>query len=259
MKQDKHICLIDSDISVYRVGFASEDESEGIAIARMDTHINEILDAMECDEFYCFLSPTDKSNFRYQVDPEYKANRKQPKPRHYEALREHLINDYQANIADGQEADDAMAIKATKIGDDAIICTIDKDLDMIPGWHFNWVQGRKYNISNIEACRSFYHQLLEGDSTDNIKGCPKIGKIKAQRILEGCQNEKELMEAVVNCYTNAFPENEWADRLLHAAKLLWIRKEPEQTWTTLSGEVVSKISLATFYENMMSSSDTNQT
>jgi DNA polymerase-1 len=235
--------LIDADILVYRIGFTTEDESEVIAASRMDTSINEMLDAIEADDYTCYLTSTDHSNFRYALFPEYKAHRVQPKPKHYLFLRDYLLQDYQATLVEGQEADDQIGIDSTKMGDESIICTIDKDLDQIAGWHYNFVQGRMYNISQIEACRSFYDQCLVGDTTDNIKGCPGIGKVKAQRRLEGCQSEKEMLQSVASAYRVNYPENEWVDRLLLAGNLLWIRREKEQPWVLSSGEVVSKIVL----------------
>jgi 5'-3' exonuclease len=260
----KHIrhnqrALIDADILVYRIGFTTEDEPEGIARVRMDTSINEMLDAIEAENYTCYLTSSDKSNFRYEMFPEYKAHRVQPKPKHYYFLREYLLSDYQATLVEGQEADDQIGIDSTKLGDESIICTIDKDLDQIPGWHYNFVKGRMYEISVIEGYRSFYEQCLVGDTTDNIKGCPGIGKVKAQRRLEGCQSEKEMLETVVDGYEGAYQENEWADRLLLAGNLLWIRREPGQRWTHSWGEAVSKIGLEDFYKNMGSSLSTNQT
>jgi 5'-3' exonuclease len=251
----KHIrhnqrALIDADILVYRIGFTTEHEPEGVAMFRMDTSINEMLDAVEAENYTCYLTSTDKSNFRYQLFPDYKAHRVQPKPKHYQFLREYLLSDYQATLVEGQEADDQIGIDSTKLGDESIICTIDKDLDQIPGWHYNFVKGRMYEISNIEGMRSFYEQCLVGDTTDNIKGCPGIGKVKAQRRLEGCQNELEMLETVVDGYEAAYPENEWADHLLLAGRLLWIRREPEQTWTLSSGVAVSKIGLEDFYKSL---------
>jgi DNA polymerase-1 len=246
----KQRALIDADILVYRIGFTTQEESEPIAASRMDQSINEMLDAIEADDYTCYLTSTDKSNFRFSLFPEYKANRVQPKPKHYLFLREYLLNDYQATLVEGQEADDQIGIVSTKLGDESIICTIDKDLDQIPGWHYNFVQGRMYNISEIEALRCFYDQCLVGDTSDNIKGCPGIGKVKSMRRLEGCQSEKEMLESVCRAYATAYQENEWAEALLLAGRLLWIRREPDQKWTTSWGEVVSKTGLETFYAKM---------
>lgn len=241
------IANIDADILVYRVGWASEDEDEGIAKWRLLEAIKNIQDALETNNFNCFLTSTDKSNFRFKIFPEYKANRTQPKPKHYEFLRSVFLTELKAEEAYGQEADDLLGIRQT---DDTILCSIDKDLDQIPGWHYNFVTLLKYRLSPLEACRSFYSQCLIGDKhTDNVEGCPRIGKVKANRMLEGCENEQEMLETVIKAYSNAYPKNEWADRLLLAGNLLWIRKKQDQSWE-VNGEVVLKAGLENCLKNM---------
>jgi len=252
--------LFDSDILVYRIGFTTEEEDEAIVKWRLEDFIGRALDTLKTNEYQHYLTSTDKSNFRFKLFPEYKAHRIQPKPRHYEYIRCLLTEQWDAKIVYNQEADDQLGIDQTG---DTVICTIDKDLNQIPGWHFNFVTGQLVNISTLEAIRCFYEQTLVGDkSTDNVEGCPRIGKVKAVKILEGCQNENEMLEAVVDCYQGAYPENEWADRLLLAGNLLWVRRKPDQSWELSSGDLVSKRTLESFSEqrgldSSLSQEDTN--
>lgn len=249
------IANLDSDILVYRVGWASEDVEEEIAKWRLFEAIKNIQDALETNDFNCYLTSTDKSNFRYKLFPEYKANRTQPKPKHYEFLRNVFLTELKAEEAFGQEADDLLGINQN---DNTILCSIDKDLDQIPGWHYNFVTLLKYRLSTLEAMRCFYMQCLVGDkSTDNIEGCPRIGKVKANKMTEGCENEQQLLETVIKAYSNAYPKKEWADRLLLAGNLLWVRKKPNQSWELSSGEVVSKLVLEHFLKLMELDLDTS--
>lgn len=253
--------LVDADILVYRVGFTTEQEEEGIARWRLDEMINIMGDKLGVNEFVFYLSSDDKSNFRYQMFPEYKAHRKErPKPKHYQFLKDYLVSDYFAEIVTGQEADDALGIALMADPKDSVICTIDKDLDQIPGWHYNFVKERLYYISELEGWRSFYHQCLVGDkSTDNIEGCPRIGEVKSNRMLEGCESEDEMFQTVLGAYQKAFPtEEEAANRLFLAGSLLWIRRRNGQPWTRPSGEVVSKESLLDSFETEESTSDTSK-
>lgn len=246
------LALIDSDILVYRVGFTTEDLDEALAMYRMDESIQRILDAVDTKQSRHYLTSQDRSNFRFALFEEYKAHRKQPKPRHYLLLRNYLIEEYGAVVVEGQEADDQLGIDHDKVGDTTIICTIDKDMDQVPGWHYNFVKMYKYKITPLEATRQFYYQCLVGDkSTDNIEGCPGIGPVKANRMLEGCENEQEMLEVVVKQYQKAYG-NEFAQKLWLAGQLLWIRKQPKQSWELLSGEVVSKDVLESFYLNQES-------
>lgn len=250
------IALIDADVLTYRVGFASQDVDWPICRWRLDDMINRIMDATEASDSVLFLTSTDKSNFRFEVFKEYKANRVLPKPKYYAALRDYMIADWDAQVVEGQEADDALGQAQTK---DTIICTTDKDLDMIPGWHHNFVKHISYNISDIEAIKSFYWQCLVGDkAVDNIEGCPGIGKTKATRMLEGCQDEMEMYDLVVRKFRQAYPnpQDDWAGKLALAGKLLWIRQKGKPDWVLPNGVAVSKKELESYLQMSELNSDT---
>lgn len=240
--------LVDSDLLVYRVGWTTEDVEEPLAAHRLSEMVRGMEEALKITNLQHFLSPLNKSNFRYRIFPEYKANRKQPKPKNFQFLRDTLQGVYGATIEDGIEADDALGIAQDKTGDTTVICTIDKDMDMIPGWHYNFVKGTLYHVSQKAAARTFYEQLLIGDkSTDNIEGCPGIGPVKAQRSLEGCENDLAMLIQCARMYRSAKPED-WLDSMWLAGQLLWIRQKVGQGWVLSSGEVVSKQSLAIFLQ-----------
>jgi 5'-3' exonuclease len=243
--------LIDGDILVYRIGFTTQDVDEGIAKWRLDELLERIMGACECKESHIYLTASDRSNFRFALFPEYKAHRKdKPKPIHYDFIRKTLMEDYMGIMISNEEADDAMGIALTEDPEHRIIATIDKDLDMIPGWHFNFVKEKIYYINELEGWRNFYYQCLVGDkSTDNIEGCPGIGPVKATRSLEGCESENEMYEKVLDHFLNAYSDPEIAvNALWLAGQLLWIRRKPEQPWVRPNGEVVSKTMLREYYE-----------
>jgi DNA polymerase-1 len=79
------------------------------------------------------------------------------------------------------EADDVLGILGTA-NTDTIIWSEDKDLRTVPAKH--WIDGDVVEISEEEADYNFYHQTLTGDSTDNYKGCPKIGGVTANKLLD---------------------------------------------------------------------------
>lgn len=243
--------LVDSDVCVYRVAWASEDVDENIARWRMNEMLNQIRDTLKATEVSCYLTSTDKSNYRIALFPDYKANRKQPKPKHYLAMRDHLIQNWDAEVIYGMEADDALGINQTST---TCICTNDKDLNQIPGWHYNFTNGRLFNMAPIEALRCFYEQTLVGDKGDNIEGCPGIGEVKAPRILQGCQNEEEMLQEVIKNYQMARPKD-WSNRLLLAGNLLWVRRKHGQSWELQTGEVVSNKTLERFSETKESDLD----
>ena len=224
------IALIDADILCYRIGFSTENESETIALVRMDNYIEEILHGCRAKEYEMFL--TGNKNFRKDIYPAYKANRRNtPKPRHIQALRQHLIEVEGAVVSDGQEADDELGIRQTH---ETVICSIDKDLLMIPGRHYNFVKQQHSMVSNAEGRYNFYQQLLTGDKTDNIPGQFGLGPIKAKEVLQGCKTIDEYNQAVLKSYQEYFPYCSKVDVVNHInliGRLLWIRRKPEEVWT----------------------------
>jgi hypothetical protein len=173
------IALVDSDILVYRVGSVSNDDTESYALSKVDAFVENLFlfDLPEVFEWEMHL--TGKDNFRYDkaVTLPYKGNRKgTAKPTHYQAIRKHLVDKWDAVVSDGIEADDKLAIRQHELTnnfedkDASVIVTLDKDLDQVVGWHYNFVKKDMYYMEQDEADLRFFKQFLTGDRIDNIQG-----------------------------------------------------------------------------------------
>ena len=233
--------LIDADIVAYRVACTLEDDdAEDFVYARAEDLIDNILVSTEATEYRLFL--TGKNNFRYTIYPEYKAHRPKEKPFWLEKCRQYLIATFNAEVVNGQEADDALGIAQTE---DTIICSIDKDLLMIPGRHYNFVKDEFQEVTNDSGMCHFYMQCLTGDRSDNIKGIEQIGPKKAEKILVGCITEQELFNAVREAYSND-------EEFLMNGRVLWIRRKENEDWKerfdTLIQEQARRTSLEDFKE-----------
>lgn len=229
--------LVDGDLFAYRCAASAENDNEHIAAARMETLLDSCLTETNSTEFEIFLSgPT---NFRYQVFPEYKANRlKQERPKYLTHCKDYLQDKYNATVADNCEADDCMGIAQTAqtVETPTIICSLDKDMLQVPGWHYSWeIQGGPANkrwlkeaclqeISPIEGLRRFYKQLLMGDSSDGIKGVEGIGPVGAAKMLNHLETEEEMFDVVRDAY--GFDEI-----MLMNGKCLWIQRQVGQMWS----------------------------
>ena len=220
------LALIDADIVTYRIGFASNEESEKIAVSRCADFMEELVMKPWVGDYKGFL--TGSGNYRYDIakTQPYKGNRKAEKPKHYELLREYLIKAWGCEVIEGQEADDAIGIKAYEIEDKEsfVIMSIDKDLDMIEGWHYNFVKDDKYFITEMSALINFYRQILTGDNVDNIPGLKGIGPAKSAKILKDCKTEADLFNAVLKAYDGNI------NYLTEMGQLLWIRRKPNEIW-----------------------------
>lgn len=213
MKQK--IALIDADVIIYRIGFASQstvqfDDAEPLVVcedieiakAQADTVIQDIVRASGAKTFR--LSLSGKRNFRKTVDPTYKLMRKETsKPIHFAALREHLERTYDPIIIEPLEADDVCGIMATdealKDKWDIIVVSEDKDLLQIPGTNYNPRTQVFTTVTPESGYRFHMFQTLAGDRVDNYPGCPGIGEVKASKILSNAP-DGDLWGAVVQTY-----------------------------------------------------------
>jgi 5'-3' exonuclease len=184
------IALIDADIIMYRASFKHEgDETFFECSETIDSMMDYIILRTESYEYIGFL--TGKGNFRNELalTKEYKGNRKnREKPKWLQEARDYLMEQWECYEVEGAEADDALGICQLEIKDDTIICSIDKDLLQIEGNHFNWNSDTIYKQSKLDAEKLYWKQVLMGDSTDNIVGIPRVGKVKADRILESAED-----------------------------------------------------------------------
>lgn len=265
------IALIDADIVMFRVGFTTEAESEGIARARTNEMLETILAETKADEYECWISDDRENNFRSKMYPAYKANRVIPRPKNYEAIKEHLVKEWGARFAYGMEADDALGIAQSteariKFGLECcdtsndwaeaqqhttVICSIDKDLLQIPGLHYNFVKKALSKITPWDGLKWFYKQILIGDVSDNIKGCKGIGEVKAGKAIDQIlqqAGELEVLKAVYSCYQRqekAWSSEEIVKQIQFAGSLLKIKtEEDEPRWDSLSLPLMEELRLS---------------
>ena len=219
--------LIDGDILTYRAAFSCEGRPIEDACDKIDNLVEDIMKATSFDEFSenyeMFI--TGKGNFRYDIQETYKQNRSgKPKPEHLPGLRDYLVEAYNAKVSVDQEADDDIATRATELGPDAIIASIDKDFLQVPCHHYNLNKGTLTKVDEFEGLVFFYTQILMGDKADNIFGIKGVGPVKAGKLLFNKKTEFELYLSCIAAYD--FDE----DKVIENARLLWLRRWEGQVW-----------------------------
>ena len=188
-----NIALIDADSIYFRVAYKTKKKNE----------IRKNIDSMMIEIQAACIMPDEmkvavkgRGNFRKDIYPEYKANRKDLEPEMKEALtygHQHMVKNWNAVEADGMEADDLVAIWASEAreNEDAyVVVGIDKDLKQIPGNHYNFVKKEHCFIDDDEAHLLLMTQCLTGDNSDNIPGIKGIGPKKAEKILSGIARDR---------------------------------------------------------------------
>ena len=236
--------LIDLDILPYAYGGMSFEDGgimpDYMIRKKVDEKIDRIVERSGADSWAGYLTES-SSNFRVGVATilPYKGNRSgSTKPPRYQMLRDHLLDVYsdRVTLVKGYEADDQLAIdqyqaEAAQLAPgNTIICTIDKDLKMVPGWHYNWNTDEKVFVTKVEGLRWFYKQCLTGDMTDNIKGLHGVGaKSALVSKLDAMEDELTMFEHVYEQYEKRF--GSYAEQfLIENGTLLWMMKDEEDQW-----------------------------
>ncbi len=226
------------------------ETSEMVVFGRMKQSIQDILDRAgaylleqnkEIGDVRLYL--TGEGNFRDTVatTKKYKGNRDNAsRPFWYRELRTYLVMHWDAVIVEGMEADDAVSIEQWgSEGNSTMICTIDKDLRMIPGYFYDYRTKKAEIITPKQGYLHFCHQMLTGDATDNIPGLHGIGKKTAEKILPSALATKKAMwSTVLATYTDCmeqrpekYPKVPPEQYLLEQARLLWMLQYPDQLFT----------------------------
>jgi len=197
------IAIIDGDVLVYMSIWGAETKEE--AKQKFDELFTGILENLFTTDYVMALGGPD--NFRVDLYSEYKANRsksKSTRPDWFLDLKSDIEEDYDGCIfTDNCEADDMVRVWATECQEnnlECIVVSVDKDLDCIPGQHYNPRTSKVYTVEEDFADYFYWKQVLMGDSTDNIPGLPGIGPKKAEVMLAGCKGHDERRDVVCNAY-----------------------------------------------------------
>jgi hypothetical protein len=208
--------------------------------------------SLEPDQVILRVLLSGPGNFRLDLATirPYKGNRKEDnKPHWYQQIRNYLTETWDAEVIEGREADDECSIVQRQSDSPTIIATIDKDLDMVPGRHYDYVRRTFYVTEPSEGMALFYKQVLSGDSTDNIAGCYKIGAGRAATIVDTYLSEhpadwEGLWELIVSTYDASIEKYGEACPYfdlyrksgpeavaLENARLVWMQEYIGQLWT----------------------------
>jgi len=197
----------------------------------LDKLLNDMIESVFADDWAMAVGgPT---NFRKEIHPDYKINSARTtvqnnKPSWFPKLHQYLGDREGAVFSDNCEADDLIRIwsnECKRTDKEYIICSIDKDLDCIDGWHFVNIHSSKgahtYKIEPEYAEWFYWYQLLMGDNVDNIPGIKGCGPKTAKKILEGYSTREEYEAAVCRAYHKAYGD-EGYEQMIFNGRLLHI-------------------------------------
>lgn len=186
------IAVLDADIIIYKAACWAEKDEEMTdekltERLRADLHywtppgLHRIILAFSCSR---------SDNFRRDFWPTYKENRDgKERPQYLSKAKEIssklVVEEFNGRVVTKPklEADDLIGIgmsSYTMLG-----VSLDKDLKSCPGWYWNPEKTDFPTFITEKAADYWFHkQWLMGDSTDNIPGIPKVGPVKAGKLLD---------------------------------------------------------------------------
>lgn len=203
------------------------------------------------------VTSDDKSNFRFflPLETPYKGNRYETKrPPFLADLKLYLVQQFNASISYGEEADDTVGIKAMNYDpENVMIVSPDKDMNMIPGLHWQgdkekpiflakdpgWLMpvpkfdkdGKVKRVIYGAGLKWFYYQLCVGDVADNIKRPWRYKSGELQKVvntLNTMPNESALFTYVLGLYIR---KGSTLAKLVENAQMLWIRRKEGEIWS----------------------------
>lgn len=222
--------ILDGDIIAYKATFAAETPinwGKGLwTLHAWEEDVKMIIDEMignlyNTIQFMSYqVALTGKENFRKNIDSTYKANRaKTRKPMLLDFARDYLMKNHNGYTVKNIEADDILGLLGTS-DPNYVIWSEDKDMGSLPCKQLN-KEGVVYSVSEAEADYNFFTQVLTGDSTDNYGGCPKIGKVTAEKILNKAKAEGvPYWPVVLEAYIKAGKTEEYALSQARLARIL---------------------------------------
>lgn len=254
--------LVDADVLRYEVGFAAEAGWQQAGFPPFDyvaellhNRINNICAIVEATG-PPILYLTGDTNFRFGIAKRqpYKQ-RAGNKPWHFKNLTAYMKAVYDVRQADLLEADDLMALEQCSRPNETIICTRDKDLRAVPGWHYGWELGNQpqfgpelvgeFGYIRLSSDRKsikgtgllfFYSQCLTGDAVDTIPGLGGCGPVGAFKILEGSATPEDALQRVVEAYKGLYGDD-WRDNLLEQGRLLWMTRKLHEDGSPVLWEI----------------------
>ncbi len=260
------IALIDGDVACYRACYRDLKIRQNNVFTNLDNEgvecyskeedkeclerswknfkkdLREMLDNLYITEY--FMAVKGVGNFRNMLFPGYKNRKRDPnRVDIVSELRKRAVKEASAIYAHGREADDLIRIWAKELENDGkeyVTCTIDKDLKNFPGKYFNMKHKTLETITKEDALRSYYTQILQGDSVDSIPGVPGIGPVTAKEILAPYHKEEDFQEKLVEQYLLAYGE-EWPDYLLINAKLIHLQTHPNDYFSYMDWPIIKEL------------------
>jgi len=199
--------LIDADSLIYIIAYHHKDSEEFYVHQACDSLLTDIFNQTDAEQYLGVFSDPQFSwrEEVYRFAP-YKGTR--PDKPEWVTKWSSTIKEYFISLggfyelSHGLEADDVLGIPFE--GLDITLCSPDKDIKQIKGVHYDYKKREFVTVTEFEAAYNKCMLLLCGDTSDNIKGIPGLGEVKAAKLLKECTDIVDLYSKVSYQYFKTF-------------------------------------------------------
>lgn len=243
----QRVALIDADSLVYLIAIrqyeAGNRTMTNSVKVNTRTFMNNIIANANSSHYIVFVQGVDHQNYRKTEYPAYKKHRiPNAAVNHWKPTIIEALEEFNTVVLRNIESDDAVNIYSVATRAPYIIVTNDKDLNGIPGIHFNPFQGklsaeeRWTNVTEDQATLQRWAQILAGDGTDasledtGIEGIGmgKKGKPgKAQKMLQGVI-PSAYNAVVAKAYMDKYGVVKGLERMALTYRVIHILEEPRE-------------------------------
>ena len=213
----KRMLIVDADSIMYFATHFPEDalmefptEEDRIEEAKYRTRskLQEIQNNVEewynIQETFVFIGGG--NNFRYDIYPEYKSNRKDKNPL-IPIIADYMLYELGAIPSKGAEADDYVYNATVMSGGKCVVAAIDKDVlyncPDIPFYDYRSYKdtlGQFKSIGKLESRLAIASQVVIGDSGDGIPGAYGVGKAWCRDNMHKDMTDYQFTKAIMTAY-----------------------------------------------------------
>jgi len=235
------IVLVDADSLVWSSCYRQKEHPEDDGLNTLEEAqskfdevymkiINTIEETYEIDRVITFNNAI--GNFRKQISKTYKANRvKREFPEILSDLHKYVSYAYDSISGRGVETDDVVATYWKNLTDtfgrnEVVIVSIDKDYKQLPCLIYNYHSKHQcfYDISESDAKRNFYTQMIVGDASDNVNFCKGYGEKYCTNAFSDCLSDYSYIRAVFELYQKIH-KSKARERFIQCHRLLKLKTE----------------------------------
>jgi len=248
--------IIDADSISYLLGWGFKDLEQSVenyskVIQATDQFVNDIITATNSSAYMGFLGGVHPT-FRHMMNNSYKAKRGLTKPDWYNkwagVVNHRLKNYWKFYYVEGIEAEDAVSMIAKHHQyTEVVVAHIDKDLMQIPGLHYNYNTLVASYVSEAEAAKNLFKQVITGDPTDDVPGLVGVGKMGAEKALIAGSTPTDYLMLALNTFTNKLGEREGIMKFTESYAMVKLLDDPavgfkpeEYQFINVSGEVTNQ-------------------